>query len=238
MTDVNLSVIRRPRKRTLTVTTTTAGIEIPEWARNGGGILYFTGVGGGGGGASSGGNGSGGTGAEAHRHPVLLLSGTSTLNVTIGAGGAAASNGGTTVLSIGGVNVIELGGGEPGYGYGGRGGLPKLFTLNYGLQRIISGTGSVNVSYLSDLAADVINRAGTFLTLREGTRGASGTNPLNIYSEVMSSSSSARTPSSFGGGSGNTNYGYGYGGKAEGNFYSAPGGAGLAILEFEELPND
>lgn len=119
MPDITLSqALGNPRRQIVTLTASNASLSIPSWARGGKGVVFVTGCGGGGGGnASTGGGGA----AWAMRHPLIIPSGQTAMGVVVGAGGAANTDGGSTVISIGGVDFLRLQGGFSGSSSGAAG---------------------------------------------------------------------------------------------------------------------
>lgn len=236
MADVTLSSVkRRIRRRSVVLTSSNSAVAIPEWVRDGKGILYVSGCGGGGGGRSW--PNSGGSGAWALKHPFLMLGVTQTsLNVVIGAGGAAGVAGGDTTLTVGGVQWLLLGGGGPGgsfTGQGGAGGDVFLFGTAIKQQSLNSSSDTATARTIA-FAVAVAQDVRPLGTLSRGTQGVSSSVDAGVAQEsaVIPAATASRTPTPFGG-STTTHRNFGVGGAV-----GQAGGPGLMILEFEELPND
>lgn len=236
----SVSSSSEPRRHVKKFTSSNASYAIPAWAQNGGAIMYVTGVAPGG--ASSGGNtasshlgSGGGAGAHAMRHPILVPSGTTTMAVTIGAAAAAPAvntngdSGGNVSIALGGVVVLQLGGGAGGSYtnnlFGGNGGLPSLFG------------GAAQLALLSPTAQTLnaaepeLANAGSTGTLAKGNTGVWGS---STAPKLTASDEVAWTP--FGGGLASSPGGFGYGGgrAASSSSPGRAGGPGFLYVEIVE----
>lgn len=213
------------RKRTVFLTASDAAVEVPTWARDGSGVVYVTGSGGGGsGGYDTGTNGSSGAAAgSARRYPMPIPSGTTSVAVVVGAGGAARSTpgagnaGGDSSVTVGGATlVMEGGSGGPVTSVNTAGGVAFIRTTGASIP-----PSSAQITALQGLSLLAQGGTGQSSAARGGTGGFTpfGRGTLRV-------TSGASLPAE--------GYGSGSGGCSRGGTGTGAGAPGFNLLEFEE----
>lgn len=223
--------------------TSDTGIALPEWAEDGGAIIYLSGCGGGGAGGTGGTSAHGGTGAEIHRLPLPVPASVSSYAVTIGAGGV---NGGGGAGGTGGQTSFAFTGGPAGpimnggngasntNNIGGAGGIAAYGSItNSGVAGpMANSTSAATFAGLGALAEVMANHSSEFF--RRGSNGFSANNSAaNLLPQAFTG------PSAFGFRSGTSGseiaYGFGVGGGGRSSAPAQDGRQGIIILEIVEV---
>ena len=217
----------QPRRQLVRLTASAPTQAIPSWAT----VVYISGCGGGGSGGLSSTTteegGGGGSGGYATNLLARIPTGITTMNVTVGAGGAAVTStiaatgnsGGTTSIAMSGYPTVTLTGGAGGTGAGSGGAAGRAFL------------GAALVATLSQ-----VDVAGLSLgaTGRNGTLGLSGEGGQSPYGSL-----GAEVYAPDDNHNGSDAAGYGAGGSGGNNTSgtsrtSGAGAPGFVVLEFVE----
>lgn len=235
-----------PRRQVVRVLSSKT-VLVPQWARNGAGMVYITGCGPGGSGgvttSTTGYGGGGGAGGSVIRLPVPLV-GVDSVPVIIGAPGAAVvsatdafgNTGGNTTVTIGNLVLTLAGGASGGSSNAGRGGDAFFGVL------VLGGQGSWAAPLVKYSGASVVGTGyiGWLIPGGDGVSGATSSGTVSPYGGgghcVFGAGGRGRTSAPSALTNGESGQGWGGGGASATTFNTgSPATSGAGAPSFVDL---